>query len=576
MESEFIFMSDICTQIINSIDIADIIGEKVKLRKTNRGFMGLCPFHSEKTPSFHVFSDTQTYYCFGCHEAGNIFSFVMKTEGLNFREALELLAARAGIKLQNYEGTSKTKTPNEILEFTAKFFTSNLVGSQGNAARAYMKRRNLNQNDITKFSLGYSLNSWDSLVNFLSRAGIDGKKIFELGLSLQGRHGFYDRFRGRLMFPIKDITGKIIAFGGRLIDGEGAKYINSPESEIYSKRKNLYLLNDARKSIREKKRVILVEGYMDAIRLHKAGFTETVASLGTSLTSEQAELLARFSDVCYICYDSDEAGQNAALKGMYILAENGLDVRVVAIPDGKDPDEFLTSNPPEKFEDVLRDSKPLILRHIEALKPMLSNLSTRRKALKELFDGLSKLPPENIEPYKAELSYVTHIPPSELNVMILNGFGNAKNSDYVQLRHETKSEFENKIDYDILEKGFCAMLYHYPECRLKIKPEEIYKILKNPVAQETALALLIENFENVQALWISTEDTQKFALIAQGEKFCQELGNINVNQKWEKIYNGLKTNLIIQRNKELREKLLNNTITPEELAELSKLMNVNM
>ena len=265
--------NQIIDQIIATIDIAEIIGDRVKLRRSSRGYEGLCPFHDERTPSFHVYTDTQSYYCFGCHEAGNIFTFLMKTENIGFREAVEILADRAGVTLPQYEKRHEERNPHEILELAAKFYADNLTSNYGMVARAYMERRKLDATDITKFSLGYSLNSWDSLVHYLAHAGISEKQMLNLGLALQGKHGLHDRFRGRLIFPIKNISGRIVGFGGRLIDGEGAKYINSSESKIYSKRKNLYLLDVARKSIREKKRSILVEGYMDAIRLHKCGFT---------------------------------------------------------------------------------------------------------------------------------------------------------------------------------------------------------------------------------------------------------------------------------------------------------------
>ena len=572
-------MPDVYNEIINSLDIADIIGEKVKLRKTGRGYMGLCPFHNEKTPSFHIFSDTQTYYCFGCHEAGNIFSYVMKTEGLNFREALEVLAERAGIKLQKYERISnnkdpKSKTPNEIVEITAKFFSDNLRNPNGTAARAYLTRRNLDNNDIIRFSLGYSLNSWDSLVNYLRKIGISDKIMLDLGLALEGRKGLYDRFRGRVMFPIKDITGKIIAFGGRLIDGEGAKYINSPETIIYSKRRNLYLLNEARRFIRERKRSILVEGYMDALRLHKCGFTETVASLGTSLTDEQAELLARFADRCYICYDADAAGQTATLRGMYILAEHGLDVRVVSIPNGKDPDEFLSSNPPEKFEEALRNSKPLILQHIDSLQKQLQNSSTRRKALQELFEGLAKLNPDSIIPYKAELSEISYISPSELDRMILSGFKELEDKNYIDASQKNSNK-NNKAKYenDVLEQGLCAMLFNYSEFRYKIEPQDIRKILQNPINQNVAVALLTENFENLQELWISSGDSTQFGVIAKGSEFCEKMGNMTPEKKWAKINSDLMINIKRLRNEELHKKMLNHTITLEEISELSNLMN---
>ena len=254
---------------------------------------------------------------------------------------------------------------------------------------------------------------------------------------------------------------------------------------------------------------------------------------------------------------------------MYILAEHGLDVRVVKVPDGKDPDEFLSSNPAEKFEEALRNSKPLILQHIEFLRNSLSDFSTRRKALNELLEGFSKLKPDDIAPYKAQISDATKIPPSELNKMILSDFSQ-KNSNYVQIQHEKP---ENKIEYNVLEDGLCSMLFHYPECRLKINPEDVYRILKNPINQETALALLTENFEEVQELWTSSYDNEKFAVIARGDKFCEELGNLDIKRKWEKICNEINISIITRRNAELRYKIENNTITPEELNELSNLMN---
>ena len=565
--------SEIYDRIKNSLDIVDIIAERVKLRKTGRGYMGLCPFHSEKTPSFHVFSDTQTYYCFGCHEAGNIFTFIMKTEGLNFREALENLAERAGIDLSSYKNNKNkngSKNFHEILEITAKFFTANLLNSQGAGARAYMERRKMNASDVNRFSLGYSLNSWDSLVNFLRRGGISEQHILDSGLAMPNSSGgIYDRFRGRLMFPVKDISGKIIAFGGRLIDGEGAKYINSPESEIYSKRKNLYLLDIARKSIREKKRSILVEGYMDALRLHKCGFTETVASLGTSLTAEQAELLSRFADRCYICYDSDSAGKNAALRGMYILQEHGLDVRVININDGKDPDEFLTSNTPEDFEKLIAEAEPLVLQHIKYLTPALKNSITRKSAMKELFESLSKLSSDEIIPYKAQLSEITFIPPSELATR-LNLFSNSNlNLNLKNENHPEVFKSPESNDFSDLEAGFCSMLFHNADCRLSIEPDEVYKLLKNPIAREVAISILTENPDNLSMLWLSTGDTEKTALIVKGDEFCAHFKLPDVHEKWAKIRGYLKKSNEMYKISELREKLRRNQATSADMKELT-------
>jgi len=555
-------------EIKNALDIADIIGERVRLKRSGRGFVGLCPFHEEKTGSFHVFTDTQSYYCFGCQAAGDIFTFVMKTEGLNFQEAVNLLADRAGIKISQYERKNNgEKSLYEILDMAAKFFTENLTGVQGGAARAYIQRRNMNADDIKNFSLGYSLNSWDNLINYLRRSGIKDNQLLNSGLALQGSRGLYDRFRGRLIFPVKDISGRVIAFGGRLIDGEGAKYINSPEGEIYSKRKNLYLLNDAKKFIREKDRSILVEGYMDALRLHKCGFGETVASLGTSLTAEQAELLSRFSSRCYICYDSDTAGQNAILRGMYILQEHGLDVNVVKIPEGKDPDEFLSSNSPEEFEKAISNAEPLVLHQIKSLTPSLKKNGTRKAAIKELFENLSRLNINEILPYRSQLSELTMIPPTEIEKILLKDTKKINPPD-VRLRRD---EIFTRRSGDNLEAGFCAMLFNYPECRLSIEPSEAREILQNDLAKETAASILTENPDTLYSLWMSTGDTDKTALIKRGEEFSRNLEGKDINEKWNFLYKMIKSKAVKKKISELQIKLQQNKATSSDLLLLQKL-----
>ena len=556
--------NEIIEQIRDALDIAEVIGDRVKLKRSSRGYEGLCPFHDEKTPSFHVYTDTQSYYCFGCHEAGNIFTFLMKIENLGFREALEILADRAGIKLPEYEKKNGEKNSYEILELATKFYSENLSNINGTVARAYMERRKLDASDFVKFSLGYSLNSWDSLVKYLKNFGISEKQLLNLGLALQGKHGLYDKFRGRIIFPIKDIAGRTIAFGGRLIDGEGAKYINSSESKIYSKRKNLYLLDVARKSIREKKRSILVEGYMDAIRLHKCGFTETVASCGTSLTPGQAETLSRFADRCYICYDSDTAGQNATLRGMYILAENGLDVHVVTLPEGKDPDEFLSVNPPEKFEEAIQNSKPLVLKHIEILTTAIKNSATRKSAMKELFESLLNLDIAEVLQYKTKLSEVTGVPPSKIE----DWFSSKRKKP---LPNAPVANEKIKGIEQPCEAGLCSLLFHHPECVVSMTPEEALKIIKNPVARETALALLMENPASQENIWLSMGETEKLALLARGDEFCARMKGMTLAEKWRNTYYVLKAKHIARRVKELTTKMQNSQATPQELLELREL-----
>ena len=548
--------NEIINQIKDSLDIADIIGERVKLRKTSRGFMGLCPFHNEDTPSFHVYTDSQSYYCFGCHEAGDIFSYVMKSENLAFSEALRLLADRAGVKLSSYR--RENTDVYSVLDLAAKFFTDYLMSSSGTAAKAYMLRRNLTDDDIGRYSLGYSPNSWDALTKFLRSKNIPDKTILDSGLALRNSHGLYDRFRGRLMFPIHDITGKVIAFGGRIVDGDGAKYINSPESPIYNKRRNLYLMDTARSAIREKGRSILVEGYMDALRLHKCGFTEAVASLGTSLTEEQAGLLSRYADRCYICYDSDTAGQNAAVKGMYILAEHGLSVYVVDVPDGKDPDEFLCSNPPEKFEAALTLAKPLILKHIDFIRPALNNENTRRSALDELFGSLKRLNPDSVLKYLGSISEAVMLPPDYVQSRLLSDTlpeNQRHHAEHIQPPRQQYTPQQGQLPENLPvfrleddpEAEMCALLWNNQDFRISIDIREAVSIIDSEQNREIVHAILSENTEELEPLWLSLGDTDKIAVLKRGENMLNQKQGMTETEKFLRVYSTLKRRSIERR-----------------------------
>lgn len=550
--------NELIEQVRDSLDIADIIGERVKLRRSSRGYSGLCPFHDERTPSFHVYTDTQTYYCFGCHEAGNVFTFLMRADNLTFPESLRTLADRAGIDLPKNEHPGG-RSPYEILDLAAKFYADKLTQSP----RAYLERRKLDSSDITRFSLGYAPNSWDSLVIYLRHVGVTDRQMQDLGLALQGKHGLYDKFRGRVIFPIRDIAGRIIAFGGRLIDGEGAKYMNSPDTAIYRKRKNLYLLDEARRTIRERKRSILVEGYMDAIRLHKSGFTETVASLGTSLTPEQAETLSRFADRCYICYDSDKAGQNAALKSMFVLQEHGLDVHVISLPSGKDPDEFLSTNPPQSFEDAIAHAKPLIVQYIEAFRSSLTDPSTRKSSMRELFTTLSELDVYEVLQYKLTLSEATGIPPSKIE----DWFVSKKRS----LPEEVPAPVELKGVEHPSEAAMCSLLFRHAECRLSLLNHEALSLFRNPTARETVSAILSENVDNLILLWTQLNETDKMSLLARGDEYCARMKGLSLAEKFRSTYHALRERHTARRVRELTAKMKQSQATPEELSELREL-----
>ena len=371
----------------------------------------------------------------------------------------------------------------------------------------------------------------------------------------------FDKFRGRVIFPIKDIAGRVIAFGGRIIDGEGIKYINSSESEIYSKRRNLYLLDIARKSIRQKKRSILVEGYMDAVRLHKCGFSETVASLGTSLTQEQAELLSRFADRCYLCYDSDKAGQKAAIQSMFTLQKHGLDVYVVNLPASKDPDEFLTSNPAQAFEEALTKARPLVVYYVDAMRAAVNDTLTRKTAMKDLFMTLSELEVHEVLAHKAHISEATGIPPSKIEDWFI--------SHKPEMPEDAPAPAEIKGAEHQSEAAMCSLLYHYVECRLSIRPEEIIAFMRNPGARDTALALLNANPDDLDLSWTQLQDTEHMAVIARGDEYCAQMKGLSVTEKFRNTYIILRERNKAWRVRELTAKMQKSEATPEELSELT-------
>ena len=340
---------EILEKIKSQNDIVDVISERVRLRKAGRNFTGLCPFHNEKTPSFSVSQEKQIYKCFGCGEAGNVISFVMKDKNLPFVEAVKYLANRANIPLEMHNGEKSKSAKKKDLLYrvnveAAKFFFSNLMNNQN--AKEYFLNRGIKEETIKKFGLGFANDSWNSLMFYLRKKGINDVLLEEAGLiSVNKEKGRkYDRFRNRVMFPVFDYQGKVIGFGGRVLDDSKPKYLNSPETLVFQKGTNLYGLNFALKHNMSERYFVIVEGYMDLISLHQYGITNVVASLGTALTINQARLLKRYADKVIISYDADMAGQMATLRGLEILRTAGFDVRVLNIPQGKDPDEYVRSN----------------------------------------------------------------------------------------------------------------------------------------------------------------------------------------------------------------------------------------
>ena len=346
-------------ELIARTDIVDLVSESVRLTKKGNSWWGCCPFHSEKTPSFHVVPDRQIYKCFGCGKGGGAINYVMELENLPFQDAVAVLARRAGMEVPSFGASPGARERREkILEMNrqaARAFHRRLYGSEGAEGLAYLRRRGLSQTTLTSFGLGFAPSQWDALIRELTGQGYDKRDLLDAGLAVNNKDGrIYDRFRNRVMFPIIDVRGNVIGFGGRVMDDSTPKYLNSPDTPVYNKSRNVFALNTAKNS--KGGQVILTEGYMDTISLHQAGFTSAVASLGTALTEEHGQLLARYFKEAVIAYDGDGAGVAAAQRAIPLLEKAGLKVKVLRMQGAKDPDEFIKAYGREAFARLLEQS----------------------------------------------------------------------------------------------------------------------------------------------------------------------------------------------------------------------------
>lgn len=374
-------------EIRGRLNIFDVVSEYVSIKRAGKNLKGLCPFHAEKTPSFTVSEDYQSWHCFGCGEHGDVFSFIMKIENLTFAETLERLAKRVGVDLKPVKGipVSRKESLAKINSLSAAFYAAALKNSQ--IAGKYLESRGIAQETSIQFGLGYAPPDWDALLQHLSKSRITTSDAMEAGLLVKNdKNGsLYDKFRNRIMYPIHDIQERIIGFGGRAISDEMPKYMNSPETPLFNKSKTLYGLNFARKKISETGFAIIVEGYMDVITAHQAGFTNCVATLGTALTPDHISILSRYTKKVVLGYDADSAGMKAALKGAAMFAEAECDVRIIRLPKGDDPDSIIRSGRSAEFDAAIKNALPIIDYHLVSLKDKfdLGTVSGRAALLKE-------------------------------------------------------------------------------------------------------------------------------------------------------------------------------------------------
>ena len=392
------YSDEIIDDVRQSNDIVDVISQYVRLKRSGRNYFGLCPFHNEKSPSFSVSPEKQIFHCFGCGVGGNVFTFLTKIEGINFVEAVQLLAERANIQLPTLENNVDSAKEAlkakvyKVNEFTAKYYHENLYRPESKIAQEYIKKRKLSNETLKSFQIGFS-GKFDELYKELKKQGFEDREILESGLVNKNERGqFIDRYRNRLMFPICDARGRVIAFGGRVLDDSKPKYINSPENIVYSKGRHLYGLNVAKK-YDIKKRLLIVEGYMDVVSLHQRDIHNVVASLGTALTQQQGYLLRNNTEQIILSYDSDEAGQTAKVRAMEILQNMGCDIRVLQMEGAKDPDEYVIKYGNARFQNLVDKAISVIEFKVKILRQSLNLESTNDKIkfLNEIAKLISKI-----------------------------------------------------------------------------------------------------------------------------------------------------------------------------------------
>jgi len=472
--------------------IEDVVGQYVSLTRKSSNLFGLCPFHSEKTPSFSVAPGKGIYYCFGCHKGGGAVNFIMEMENLDYPDAVRFLAKRAGMQVPEDAGYQSGYKRQERLwnlcREAARYFHSQLSQPCGEPARAYIAKRNLSPATVTRFGLGYAPDQWAGLLDAMLQKGFTREELLEAGLAVkhQTKGSVYDRFRNRLMFPIIDVRGNVIGFGGRVLDDSKPKYLNSPETVIFNKRRNLFALNVAKKTREDS--LILTEGYMDAIALHQYGFDCAVASLGTALTEEHANILAKYTEKVILTYDGDEAGQNATRRAIPLLEKAGLTVRVLRLQGAKDPDEFLKTYGPDAFRALLNKSENQAEYHLRSLQRKfdLSQDDQRVAFLKEAAVFVASLSNAvEREVYGARAAEAAGVTPQAMKLEVDKAY---KRAQAIQRKKQESRDLaaaqsrqpqSREIRYDnvrsaMAEEGVLRMLAREPELMEKVQlaPEQ--------------------------------------------------------------------------------------------------------
>ena len=590
------YSDELIDEIRNSNDIVDIISQYVNLKKSGRNFFGLCPFHNEKSPSFAVSPDKQIFHCFGCGVGGNVFHFVSKIENIGFKESVEMLANRANITLPTIDNEQDNKASYlksrvyEINKQTAQFYHENLYKPTAKVAQEYIKKRKLDNNTLKTFLIGYSCN-FNELYKFLKQQGFTDEEILASTLVNRNDRGeFIDRFRKRLMFPIQDERGRVIAFGGRILEDSQikdptrpqAKYINSSENIVYSKGRHLFGLYAAKKEKLEK--ILIVEGYMDAISLHQRGITNVVASLGTALTEAQGRLLRKNSQQVIIGYDSDGAGQAATMRGLEILQNLGCDIRILQIEGAKDPDEYILKYGPERLQKCIDNAISLVEYKVKILKNKLNldHPNDKIKFLTEIAKELAKISSDiEKEVYVDKIALDYKISKeaiyAEINKILYKKNPNDKKSTQRKVAIKSENKTQLKMNNDAITKKENMIIYlliNYPKesyDRLKAQigyeniKDERNKIIIKKLYEELEKGNSINNI-NVLDLF-EDEDIINFLTWVMAYDF--EI--TEVDKAVEDILNNYEKDKLISVRNEIIQALENtDNLTNEEVASLEQ------
>ena len=568
------YTSESISRLKDQVNIVDVIGRAITLKKTGASYKGVCPFHKEKTPSFNVNESRQMFYCFGCRASGDVIEFEKRFYNLEFNEAVERLSSEYGIQLEEIKSKNENLDKYYVINRdAANFFLSGFT-SKANIAYPYMKKRGIDDATLKKFGIGYADEGWSSLYDHLKSLGHDEKDMLDLGLISQSKGKYYDKFRNRVIFPIINTRRNVIGFGGRAINpDDNPKYLNSQESKVFLKKNNLYGLNFAKDVAGKLGYIILVEGYMDVISLYQHGIQNVAASLGTALTDSQGRMLKRYAKKVVLCYDSDNAGRQAALRGMDILRNEGIDVRVMHVTDGKDPDEFISKNGKEAFLELVENAMHYgdykIADSIRGLN--LEDHHDRIKAIKNIAAIIRNLSPGEKEEYASKaaeelgiskaviLEEASGTPSKELGDVRKAETTIKDNSEEKILQTEAElialilrnSEYINRVknNIDILRSDISKKIF-----------SEICDIFKD--SDEIDTRLLMDNLE----------DNERTVLL-------NILGNTYLSGDDEKIYKGILKRdrlMILQSEVERINDILRYGGESEDDVDLSNIMKRSM